>query len=194
MPLRASKASWWPPPDLPTTASGGLARQHELVRRARANGMRVIGPESLGILNTHPAVSLNASMAPPAMPPPRGSLGLFSQSAAVGVAVYAAASRRRLGLSSFLSAGNRADVSGNDVMQYWEDDADTSAVGLYLESIGNPPQVLPLGAQIVPQQTRDRCQVRCHRPQPAARARGSHHPGAIRGSGRDDAAGRRDPG
>ncbi|YCK80300.1 GNAT family N-acetyltransferase [Arthrobacter sp. D3-18] len=114
----------------------GLARQHELVRRARANGMRVIGPESLGILNTQPAVSLNASMAPTM--PPRGSLGLFSQSAAVGVAVYAAASRRRLGLSSFLSAGNRADVSGNDVMQYWEDDADTSAVGLYLESIGNP--------------------------------------------------------
>lgn len=114
----------------------GLARQHELVRRARANGMRVIGPESLGILNTHPAVSLNASMAPTM--PPRGSLGLFSQSAAVGVAVYAAASRRQLGLSSFLSAGNRADVSGNDAMQYWEDDADTSAVGLYLESIGNP--------------------------------------------------------
>lgn len=114
----------------------GLLRQHELVRRARANGMRVIGPESLGILNTHPSVSLNASMAPTM--PPRGSLGLFSQSAAVGVAVYAAASRHRLGLSSFLSAGNRADVSGNDAMQYWEDDADTSAVGLYLESIGNP--------------------------------------------------------
>ncbi|HKU35968.1 MAG TPA: GNAT family N-acetyltransferase [Paenarthrobacter sp.] len=114
----------------------GLARQHELVRRARANGMRVIGPESLGILNTHPDISLNASMAPAL--PPRGGLGLFSQSAAVGVAVYAAASRRRLGLSSFLSAGNRADVSGNDAMQYWEDDADTSAVGLYLESIGNP--------------------------------------------------------
>ncbi|WP_284976052.1 GNAT family N-acetyltransferase [Arthrobacter sp. efr-133-TYG-104] len=114
----------------------GLARQHDLVRRARANGMRVIGPESLGIVNTHPATSLNASMAP-AMPR-RGSLGLFSQSAAVGVSVYAAASRRRLGLSSVLSAGNRADISGNDAMQYWEDDADTSAVGLYLESIGNP--------------------------------------------------------
>ncbi|MFJ4208187.1 GNAT family N-acetyltransferase [Paenarthrobacter sp. NPDC089675] len=114
----------------------GLARQHELVRRARANGMRVIGPESLGILNTNPEVALNASMAP--VMPPVGGLGLFSQSAAVGVAVYAAASRRRLGLSSFLSAGNRADVSGNDAMQYWEDDPDTAAVGLYLESIGNP--------------------------------------------------------
>lgn len=114
----------------------GLARQRDLVRQARANGMRVIGPASLGIVNTHPDVSLNASMAP-AMPL-RGSLGLFSQSAAIGVSLYAASSRRRLGLSTFLSAGNRADVSGNDMMQYWEDDADTSAVGLYLESIGNP--------------------------------------------------------
>ncbi|TQJ36197.1 bifunctional acetate--CoA ligase family protein/GNAT family N-acetyltransferase [Arthrobacter sp. SLBN-122] len=114
----------------------GLLRQRALVRQARANGMRVIGPASLGIANTHPDVSLNASMAPTM--PLRGGLGLFSQSAAIGVSLYAASSRRRLGLSSLLSAGNRADVSGNDMMQYWEDDADTSAVGLYLESIGNP--------------------------------------------------------
>jgi acyl-CoA synthetase (NDP forming) len=67
-----------------------------------------------------------------------GGLGLFSQSAAIGVALYAASSRRRAGISTFLSAGNRADVSGNDMMQFWEDDADTTAVGLYLESIGNP--------------------------------------------------------
>jgi len=114
----------------------GLTRQRELVRKARANGMRVIGPASLGIVNTHPAVSLNASMAPTL--PRRGGLGLFSQSAAIGVSLYAASSRRRLGISTFLSAGNRADVSGNDMMQFWEDDADTSAVALYLESIGNP--------------------------------------------------------
>ncbi|MBB6405013.1 bifunctional GNAT family N-acetyltransferase/acetate--CoA ligase family protein [Arthrobacter sp. AZCC_0090] len=114
----------------------GLQRQRDLVRRARSYGMRVIGPESLGIVNTNPDVSLNASMAPSL--PRRGGLGLFSQSAAIGVSVYAAASRRGLGLSSFLSAGNRADVSGNDVMQFWEDDPDTVAVGLYLESIGNP--------------------------------------------------------
>ncbi|TJY70769.1 GNAT family N-acetyltransferase [Arthrobacter sp. CAU 1506] len=114
----------------------GLQRQRELVRKARAHGMRVIGPGSLGLLNTNPAVSLNASMAP-AMPP-RGPLGLFSQSAAIGVLLYTAASRRGLGLSSMVSGGNRADVSGNDVMQYWEDDAATNAVGLYLESIGNP--------------------------------------------------------
>jgi acyl-CoA synthetase (NDP forming)/GNAT superfamily N-acetyltransferase len=114
----------------------GLARQRELVRQARSNGMRVIGPASLGIVNTNPAVSLNASMAPSM--PRRGGLGLFSQSAAIGVSLYAASSRRRLGISTFLSAGNRADVSGNDMMQFWEDDADTAAVGLYLESIGNP--------------------------------------------------------
>ncbi|MET3811121.1 GNAT family N-acetyltransferase [Arthrobacter sp. UYEF3] len=114
----------------------GLARQRELVRQARANGMRVIGPASLGIVNTNPAVSLNASMAPSLAR--RGALGLFSQSAAIGVSLYAASSRRRVGLSTFLSAGNRADVSGNDMMQFWEDDADTTAVGLYLESIGNP--------------------------------------------------------
>ncbi|MEV7635993.1 GNAT family N-acetyltransferase [Pseudarthrobacter enclensis] len=114
----------------------GLQRQRNLVRQARASGMRVIGPASLGIINTHPEVSLNASMAPAL--PRRGGLGLFSQSAAIGVSLYAASTRRRLGLSTFLSAGNRADVSGNDIMQYWEDDADTSAVGLYLESIGNP--------------------------------------------------------
>ncbi|MCX6499804.1 MAG: GNAT family N-acetyltransferase [Arthrobacter sp.] len=114
----------------------GLARQRELVRQARANGMRVIGPSSLGIVNTNPAVSLNASMAPSLAR--RGALGLFSQSAAIGVSLYAASSRRRVGLSTFLSAGNRADVSGNDMMQFWEDDADTTAVGLYLESIGNP--------------------------------------------------------
>lgn len=114
----------------------GSARQRALVSRARANGMRVIGPASLGIVNTGPEVSLNASMAP--VMPRRGGLGLFSQSAAVGVLLYAATSRRDIGLSSFLSAGNRADVSGNDMMQHWEDDAGTSAVGLYLESIGNP--------------------------------------------------------
>ncbi|MBT2250403.1 GNAT family N-acetyltransferase [Arthrobacter sp. BHU FT2] len=114
----------------------GLQRQRNLVRQARASGMRVIGPASLGIINTHPEVSLNASMAPALAR--RGGLGLFSQSAAIGVSLYAASTRRRLGLSTFLSAGNRADVSGNDIMQYWEDDADTTAVGLYLESIGNP--------------------------------------------------------
>ena len=114
----------------------GQARQRALVRRARAHGMRVVGPASLGLINTRPDVLLNASMAPAL--PRRGGLGLFSQSAAIGVLLYATAQRRALGLSSTISAGNRADVSGNDAMQYWEDDADTKVVAMYLESVGNP--------------------------------------------------------
>lgn len=118
------------------TGEEGLERQRELVRVARANGMRVVGPNSFGILNTDPEIRLNASLAP--QWPPAGRLGLFSQSGALGVAVLSSAARRGLGVSSFVSAGNRADVSGNDCMQYWEEDPATSVVGLYLESIGNP--------------------------------------------------------
>ncbi|GAA2553631.1 acyl-CoA synthetase (NDP forming)/GNAT superfamily N-acetyltransferase [Neomicrococcus aestuarii] len=114
----------------------GLEVQRELVRVARVNGMRVIGPASLGIVNTDPAVKLNASMAPGL--PREGGLALFSQSAAIGAILYAAASRSGLGISSIVSAGNRADMSGNDAMQYWEDDERTKVVGLYLESFGNP--------------------------------------------------------
>ncbi len=114
----------------------GAGLQHEVVRLARANGIRVIGPNSFGIINTDPMVSLNASVAP--VMPSAGHLALFSQSGGLGVAVLSSAERRGLGLSSFLSAGNRADVSGNDAMQYWLDDPRTSVVGLYLESVGNP--------------------------------------------------------
>lgn len=114
----------------------GMAQQRELVRQARANGMRVIGPASLGLVNTDEATSMNASVAPGM--PKAGALGLFSQSAAVGVLLYAASVRRGVGVSSIVSAGNRADVSGNDAMQFWEDDPSTRAVGLYLESFGNP--------------------------------------------------------
>ncbi|KNC20542.1 GCN5 family acetyltransferase [Arthrobacter sp. RIT-PI-e] len=114
----------------------GLARQRALVHRARAHGMRVVGPASLGLVNTDPVVRLNASMAPGL--PERGAMALFSQSAGLGVLLYASARRRGLGVSSVISAGNRADVSGNDAMQFWEDDPATRAVGLYFESIGNP--------------------------------------------------------
>jgi acyl-CoA synthetase (NDP forming)/RimJ/RimL family protein N-acetyltransferase len=114
----------------------GAALQAELVRRARGSGMRVVGPNSFGIINNDPQVRLNASLAP-TLPPP-GRLGLFSQSGALGIAVLASAARRNLGISTFGSAGNRVDVSGNDFMQYWIDDDATDAVGLYLESMGNP--------------------------------------------------------
>jgi acyl-CoA synthetase (NDP forming)/RimJ/RimL family protein N-acetyltransferase len=111
-------------------------QQREVVRLARRWGMRVIGPASAGLINTSPEVSLNASLSP-VMPVP-GGVGLFSQSASMGISLYAQAHRRELGLSAVISAGNRADLSGNDAMQYFEDDDATRAVGIYLESFGNP--------------------------------------------------------
>jgi len=114
----------------------GERLQAELLRRARNAGMRVVGPNSFGLINNDPAVRLNASLAPTL--PPHGQLGLFAQSGALGIAVLASAARRNLGISTFGSAGNRVDVSGNDFMQYWIDDDSTTAVGLYLESMGNP--------------------------------------------------------
>jgi acyl-CoA synthetase (NDP forming)/GNAT superfamily N-acetyltransferase len=114
----------------------GEIKQDKLRRRARKWGMRVIGPSSFGVINTHPDVRLNGSLAPEL--PRHGGFGLFSQSGALGVAVLASARRRGIGLSVFASAGNRVDVSGNDLMQYWIDDPQTTAVGLYVESMGNP--------------------------------------------------------
>jgi acyl-CoA synthetase (NDP forming)/GNAT superfamily N-acetyltransferase len=114
----------------------GLAAQRALVTAARASGMRIIGPNCLGIANNHPAVKLNASLAP--LIPRRGRTGFFCQSGALGVAVLGEAVRRDVGLSTFVSAGNRADVSGNDLLQYWEKDPDTDVILLYLESFGNP--------------------------------------------------------
>lgn len=124
----------------------GTALQEELRRRARQNGMRVVGPNSFGIINTSPQVRLNASLALE-MPRP-GTLGLFAQSGALGIAVLASAARRGLGVSVFASAGNRVDVSGNDLMQYWLDDPETDVVGLYLESMGNPRKFSRIARQL----------------------------------------------
>ncbi|HEY9374796.1 GNAT family N-acetyltransferase [Streptomyces sp.] len=116
-------------------AEGGR-RQRELVRQARSYGMRIIGPNAFGIINTAADVRLNASLAP--QPPAAGRIGLFTQSGAIGIALLAGLHRRGAGLSSFISAGNRADVSGNDFLQHWYDDPETDVVLLYLESMGNP--------------------------------------------------------
>lgn len=106
----------------------------ELVRLVRNSGMRLVGPAGLGLANT--AIGLNATLAP-ALPVP-GRVGFFSQSAALGIALLDAAGRRGIGLSTFVSAGDRADVSGNDLLQFWRDDPQTDAVLLYLETFGNP--------------------------------------------------------
>ncbi|MEV5959865.1 GNAT family N-acetyltransferase [Streptomyces sp. NPDC051987] len=120
----------------------GRERQRALVRQARTYGMRIIGPNAFGIINTADDVRLNASLAPE-MPRP-GRIGLFAQSGAIGIALLSRLHRRgggvtgTTGVSTFVSSGNRADVSGNDVLQYWYDDPETDVVLMYLESIGNP--------------------------------------------------------
>ncbi|MFF0198916.1 GNAT family N-acetyltransferase [Streptomyces anulatus] len=114
----------------------GRELQRELVRQARSYGMRIIGPNAFGIINTAESVRLNASLAPES--PARGRIGLFTQSGAIGIALLSGLHRRGAGLSSFISAGNRADVSGNDFLQYSFEDPDTDVALLYLESLGNP--------------------------------------------------------
>ncbi|MCF6377602.1 bifunctional GNAT family N-acetyltransferase/acetate--CoA ligase family protein [Nocardioides KLBMP 9356] len=118
------------------TGEEGRMRQRRLVGLSRSYGLRLIGPNALGVINTDPEVSLNASLS--SVMPPRGRAGFFCQSGALGTAILEKVQNRGLGLTTFVSAGNRADVSGNDLLQYWEEDDATEVVLLYLESIGNP--------------------------------------------------------
>jgi acetate---CoA ligase (ADP-forming) len=114
--------------------SEGRARQDAVLALVRAHGGRLIGPNCLGIAAGH--AHLNATFA--AQAPPLGGVGFASQSGALGLAVVEQARGRGLGLSSFVSLGNKADVSSNDLLEYWEDDDATSVIALYLESFGNP--------------------------------------------------------
>ncbi len=118
------------------TGGEGGARQRELLAVCRASGMRLIGPNCLGVLNTAPGVSLNATFA--AHPAPPGNVGFLSQSGGIGIAIIEASRRLGVGLSSFVSVGNKADLSSNDLLEYWEQDPATDVALLYLESFGNP--------------------------------------------------------
>ena len=114
----------------------GAERQRQLLAVCRESGMRLVGPNCLGVLNTSPSVQLNATFAIPL--PPAGSVGFMSQSGALGISAVAFAAARGLGISTFVSVGNKADISGNDLLQYWEQDPGTKVCLLYLESFGNP--------------------------------------------------------
>jgi acyl-CoA synthetase (NDP forming)/L-amino acid N-acyltransferase YncA len=113
----------------------GRAAQARLVRTARAGGMRLVGPNCLGILNTDATVRLHATFAAPATP---GGLAVASQSGAVGISLLEQLAHSGLGVASFVSLGNKADVSGNDLLSYWYDDPAARGIALYLESLGNP--------------------------------------------------------
>lgn len=121
---------------LAETDARGRELQAELVERVRGYGMRMVGPNCMGVINTNSAIRLNASFAE-RLPPP-GRIALASQSGGLGLAVLNLAVTRQIGLSTFVSLGNKADISGNDILQYAEDDPATSVVLLYLESFGNP--------------------------------------------------------
>ena len=114
----------------------GAARERELVEVVRAHGMRLVGPNCLGVVNTEPAVRLDATFAP-VFPPP-GMVAFSSQSGALGLAILETATQLNLGISHFVSIGNKADVSSNDLIEYWERDPGTAVILLYLESFGNP--------------------------------------------------------
>ncbi len=114
----------------------GVEREKKLVNTARAYGMRVIGPNCLGILNTNPDISMNATFAP--IFPPAGKVAFGTQSGALGGAILYYCTKIGMGLSNFVSIGNRADVSGNELLQYWTAAKDTDIILLYLESFGDP--------------------------------------------------------
>ncbi len=148
----------------------GRDLQKQLADKVRASGMRMIGPNCMGILNTDPAIQLNASFSP-VFPPP-GKVAMSSQSGALGIAILAAASRMGLGLSSFVSVGNKADVSGNDLLQYWEEDPNTDVILLYLESFGNPRRFARIARRV--SHRKPIIAIKSGRTQAGGRAAGSH--------------------
>jgi acetyl coenzyme A synthetase (ADP forming)-like protein len=150
--------------------AGGREREREVVARARRNGMRVIGPNCMGILNTAPDVRMNATFAP--YRPRPGRIAFASQSGGLGIALLGQGAARGLGISAFVSMGNKADVSGNDLVQYWEGDPDTDVILLYLESFGNPRKFARLARRI--SRTKPIVAVKSGRSPAGARGAGSH--------------------
>jgi acyl-CoA synthetase (NDP forming)/L-amino acid N-acyltransferase YncA len=147
--------------------------QAELVRIAHRHGLRLIGPNCLGVLNTDPEICLDATFA---RSTPRatehGGVGLAAQSGALGVSVLDIASQRGIGISSFVSLGNKADVSGNDMLLYWAGDPRTTVIALYLESIGNPRRFRRIAAEVA--RVKPIVALRSGRSAAGARAGASH--------------------
>ncbi len=152
------------------TGAEGRVRQDALLRTCRESGMRLIGPNCMGVLNTDADVRLNATFAP--APPPVGRVAFMSQSGALGLAIIDHASALGLGLSTFVSVGNKADISGNDLVSYWEQDASTDVILLYLESFGNPRKFSRIARRA--SRVKPIVAVKSGRSQAGARATGSH--------------------
>jgi len=150
--------------------AAGRALQEELVDLVRGHGMRMVGPNCMGLLNTAAGVKLNASISP--LVPPAGRVAFSSQSGALGMAILKLAIDRGVGLSAFVSVGNKADVSSNDLLEYWEADPDTAVILLYLESFGNPRRFARLARRIA--RNTPIVAVKAGRTRAGTRAAGSH--------------------
>ncbi len=148
----------------------GAEVQSRLVEKIRQYGMRMIGPNCFGILNTDRDVQLNATFT--TLFPPRGRAAMSSQSGAIGIATLAGARRFHLGISSFVSVGNKADVSTNDLLQYWEEDPSTNVILLYVESFGNPRKFARIARRV--SRRKPIIAVKAGRSQSGRRAASSH--------------------
>ena len=114
----------------------GVELERELLALVRENGLRMVGPNCMGVMNTSPDVSMNATFAPTM--PPNGPIAFMSQSGAMGMTILDYASEYGIGISQFVSMGNKADVSGNDLIEYWQDDDEVGVILMYIEGFGNP--------------------------------------------------------
>jgi acetyl coenzyme A synthetase (ADP forming)-like protein len=159
------------------TGPEGAEREAALVACARRHGMRLVGPNCLGVLNTEPDVRLDATFAP--VYPPPGRVAFSSQSGALGLAILEYASELNLGISHFVSVGNKADVSGNDLIEFWEQDPGTDLVLLYLESFGNPRRFTQIARRVG--RVKPIVAVKSGRTQAGVRAAASHT-GSLAGS------------
>ncbi len=124
----------------------GRAAEAELVKTARRYGMRVVGPNCMGLANTNPLIRMNATFAP--VDPIPGNVAFMTQSGALGISLIDESARRGIGISSFVSVGNKADISGNDLLRYWESDDSTAVIALYLESFGNPRKFVRIASRV----------------------------------------------
>ncbi|HEX6323699.1 MAG TPA: GNAT family N-acetyltransferase [Vicinamibacterales bacterium] len=162
------------------TGPEGAVREAALLSKIRAAGSRLVGPNCMGLLNTDPAFTLNATFAP--VYPPAGPVAMSTQSGALGLAILDYAKRLNIGISSFVSVGNKPDVSGNDLIQYWASDPRTSVILLYLESFGNPRKFSEIARRVG--RAKPIAAVKAGRSRAGARA-ASSHTGALAS---DDAA------
>ncbi len=159
------------------TGEEGARAEAELLEIVRDSGMRMVGPNCMGLLNTASSVRLNGTFAP--VYPPTGNVAMSSQSGALGIAVLDYAQRANIGISQFVSVGNKADVSGNDLILAWEDDPATNVITLYLESFGNPAKFSRIARRIG--RTKPIIAVKSGRSESGSRA-ASSHTGALASS------------